>query len=133
MEKRYAPGRRFKTSGGDRRGQYTGAEKRHSGSDIAFDATIRAVSPYQVRRESEDLAVVIRSDELLQKKRIGKTATACLFVVDASGSMGVEKRMEAAKGAVFSLLEDSYKNRDRVGLVAFREKGLTWAPTHFKH
>ena len=123
MEKRYAPGRRFKTSGGDRRGQYTGAEKRHSGSDIALDATIRAVSPYQVRRESEDLAVVIRSDELLQKKRIGKTATACLFVVDASGSMGVEKRMEAAKGAVFSLLEDSYKNRDRVGLVAFRGEG----------
>jgi magnesium chelatase subunit D len=31
--------------------------------------------------------------------------------------------MEAAKGAIFSLLEDSYQNRDRVGLVAFRGEG----------
>lgn len=53
---------------------------------------------------------------------MGKTATACLFFVDASGTMGVEQRMEAAKGAIFSLLEDSYQNRDRVGLNAFRGK-----------
>ena len=123
LEKRYAPGRRFDTNGGDHRGQYIGAEKKKVGSDIALDATIRAVAPYQKTRESEALAVVIRSDELLKKRRIGKTSTACLFVVDASGSMGVEKRMEAAKGAVFSLLEESYKNRDRVGLIAFRGEG----------
>lgn len=123
VEKRYAPGRWFDTNGGDRRGQYIGAEKRPTGRDIALDATIRAVSPYQKMRLSDSLAIVIRSDEVLQKKRIGKTATATLFVVDASGSMGVEQRMEAAKGAIFSLLEDSYQNRDRVGLVAFRGEG----------
>lgn len=49
-----------------------------------------------------------------------KAEVACVFVVDASGSMGAEKRMESAKGAVLSLLEDAYKNRDRIGLVAFR-------------
>ncbi|HOJ97233.1 MAG TPA: putative cobaltochelatase [Methanospirillum sp.] len=120
LEKRYAPGRRYETNGADRRGQYIGAQRKLIGTDIAFDATIRAVAPYQNRRRSNNLAVVIRGDEVLQKRRIGKTATACLFVVDASGSMGVEQRMEAAKGAVFSLLEDSYQNRDRVGLIAFR-------------
>ncbi len=120
LEKRYAPGRRYETNGADRRGQYIGAHKKLTGTDIAFDATIRAVAPYQKKRKSDNLAVVIRGDELLQKRRIGKTATACLFVVDASGSMGVEQRMEAAKGAVFSLLEESYQNRDRVGLIAFR-------------
>jgi magnesium chelatase subunit D len=119
-DKIYAPGRRFDTKGSDRRGHYIGAEKRVSGTDIALDATIRAVAPGQRTRPSGDLAVVIRADELLQKRRIGKSATACLFVVDASGSMGVEQRMAAAKGAVFSLLEEAYTFRDRVGLIAFR-------------
>jgi magnesium chelatase subunit D len=43
-----------------------------------------------------------------------------MFVVDASGSMGANRRMESAKGAVLSLLLDSYQQRDKVGMVAFR-------------
>jgi magnesium chelatase subunit D len=31
------------------------------------------------------------------------------------------ERMETAKGAVFSMLIDSYQKRDKIGLVAFRE------------
>lgn len=123
MDQRYAPGRRFDTTGADRRGHYVGAHRSPEKTDIALDATIRAVAPYQQNRKGKGMAVVIKPDELLQKRRVGKTATACLFVVDASGSMGVEQRMEAAKGAIFSLLEDSYKNRDRVGMIAFRGKG----------
>jgi magnesium chelatase subunit D len=41
-------------------------------------------------------------------------------VVDASGSMGVERRMETVKGAVVGLLLDAYQRRDRVALVTFR-------------
>jgi magnesium chelatase subunit D len=120
QDRRYAPGRRYKTHSADRRGHYISAEKRVCGTDIAFDATVRTVAPYQKWRKSDDLAVVIKPDEILLKRRVGKTATACLFVVDASGSMGVEQRMEAAKGAIFTLLEESYQNRDRVGLIAFK-------------
>lgn len=117
---RYAQGRRFETSGPDQRGKYVKGSKIKESRDIALDATIRAVAPLQHGRKTKEMAVVIREDELLQKFRVGKTATACLFVVDASGSMGAQKRMEVAKGAVFSLLEDSYQNRDRVGLIAFK-------------
>ncbi|HWQ64789.1 MAG TPA: magnesium chelatase subunit D family protein [Methanospirillum sp.] len=120
IEERYAQGRRFETSGPDPRGKYVKAFSTPQSTDIAFDATIRSVAHLQHDRKTEKMAVVIRKDELLKKFRVGKTATACLFVVDASGSMGARMRMEAAKGAIFSLLEDSYQNRDRVGLIAFK-------------
>ena len=43
-------------------------------------------------------------------------------MVDASGSMGAMQRMESAKGAVLSLLMDSYQKRDKIGMVAFKGK-----------
>lgn len=120
IKERYAQGRRFETSGPDQRGKYVKARSIPESVDIAFDATIRSVAHLQDDRKTEKMAVVIKKDELLKKFRVGKTATACLFVVDASGSMGAQMRMEAAKGAIFSLLENSYLNRDRVGLIAFK-------------
>ena len=89
--------------------------------DVALDATIRTAAPYQKERKHEsDLAVVIKTQDIREKIRIGKVSTATMFVVDASGSMGANRRMESAKGAVLSLLLDSYQHRDRVGMVAFR-------------
>ena len=43
-----------------------------------------------------------------------------VFCVDASGSMGAQNRMEAAKAAVLDLLVDAYQRRDRVSVVSFR-------------
>ena len=91
--------------------------------DVALDATIRASAPYQKERgldTDSDLAVVIKTEDIREKIRVGKVSTATMFVVDASGSMGANRRMESAKGAVLSLLLDSYQQRDKVGMVAFR-------------
>ncbi|MCX7991937.1 MAG: VWA domain-containing protein [Proteobacteria bacterium] len=49
-----------------------------------------------------------------------KRQTSILFVVDASGSMGVENLMSKTKGLVFSLLKDAYIRRERVGFITFR-------------
>lgn len=54
----------------------------------------------------------------MREKKIGNLV---LFVVDSSGSMGASQRMVAAKGAILSLLVDSYQKRDRVGMVAFKQ------------
>ncbi len=90
--------------------------------DIALDATLRAAAPRQFGREKNGMALSVEESDIrvkIREKRIGNTI---LFLVDASGSMGANRRMAAVKGAVCSLLNDAYQKRDRVGLIAFRKK-----------
>ena len=89
--------------------------------DLAFDATLRAAAPYQKSRDSHGLALSIRREDLRLKIREKRTGNLIVFVVDASGSMGVKKRMTAVKGAILSLLNDAYQKRDRVALITFRK------------
>lgn len=94
--------------------------------DVAFDATIRAAAPFQRRRHSErerrKLAFVVKRQDLQRKVRVRRSANLVLFVVDASWSMAAAERMEATKGAIFSLLRDAYQRRDQVGLVVFQRE-----------
>ncbi|PXF61201.1 MAG: magnesium chelatase [Candidatus Methanogaster sp.] len=122
--RRKTSGRRIPTLALYNRGRYA----RHtlpSGrpTDVAIDGTICAAAPHQSDRctgEDGAAAILIRDQDIREKIRVGKVSTATLFVVDASGSMGASNRMESAKGAVLSLLLDSYQQRDRLGMVAFR-------------
>jgi magnesium chelatase subunit D len=119
---RYAPGRRVKVTKPLPQGRYRSAgDNQTICREIAFDASIRAAAPHQAPHQAYP-RVRIRSQDVRFKRRYGKTATACFFVVDASGSMGAQGRMEGAKGAILSLLEDAYRHRDRIGLIAFRGK-----------
>jgi magnesium chelatase subunit D len=90
-----------------------------TGKDIAIDATIRAAAPYQKVRFGPN-AIKVKGEDIREKERVGKTSAVVLFVVDASGSMGAMQRMEGAKGAVLSMLMDSYQKRDKIGMVAFK-------------
>ncbi|MGI5939954.1 MAG: putative cobaltochelatase [Thermoleophilia bacterium] len=95
-------------------------------TDLALDATLRAAAPFQVRRRSDSAAqslVVVERHDLRQKVREKKVGNVIMFCLDTSGSMGVQERMAATKGAILSLLIDAYQRRDRVGLVAFRGSG----------
>lgn len=85
--------------------------------DLAITATVQAAA---VRRALGDSSVAVAAEDLREAVREARTANLVIFVVDASGSMGAERRMEAAKGAVLSLLLDAYQRRDRVALVTFR-------------
>ncbi|MCK9581108.1 MAG: VWA domain-containing protein [Methanoregula sp.] len=120
MKRLYVSGRRVDTHSAEKRGRYARVRMPHELNDIAFDATMRAAAPHQKNREQNGNSIVIHDQDIREKSRVGKVSVTCVFVVDISGSMGAEKRMESAKGAVLSLLEDAYRNRDRVSLVAFR-------------
>lgn len=101
-------------------------------TDLALDATIRAAVPFQKYRDSGKLAITIEKQDLRKKVREKRTGATILFVVDASGSLGVRKRMETVKGAVLSMLKDSYVKRDKIGMMAFRRSSteLILHPTH---
>lgn len=113
-------GKHGKTKGAAFKGRYVRSRIASGRSDIALDASIRAAAPYQVFRKKEGIALSLEMSDLRQKVRERKSGISVMFLVDASGSMGARKRMVAVKGAVFSLLRESYKNRDKVGLTAFR-------------
>lgn len=107
--------------------------------DIAVDATLRAAvmravssgprgtstyesaTPLVGRRAHQPL---VRPEDLREKVRVRRSGGHIVFVVDASGSMAGARRMSLAKGAVFSLLGESYRMRDTVAMVTFRGSGV---------
>ena len=114
-------GRRAMVESSDTTGRYARSRQVDGKPrDIAFDATIRAAAPYQKSRDREDLSISIKSQDIRVKVRERRSSCTILFLVDASGSLGVRKRMSAVKGAVLSMLRDSYVKRDRIGMMAFR-------------
>ncbi len=115
-------GRRSTTKTSRKRGRYSQSRPSPGdASDLAFDATMRAAAPFQVKREHKGVAFAVRSNDYQKKVRVRKAANLILFVVDASWSMAVAERMQATKGAIMSLLTDAYQRRDRVGLVVFQK------------
>jgi magnesium chelatase subunit D len=91
-------------------------------TDVAVGATVRAAALRVAARPEPDRAraePLVHREDLRQAVREEKAGNLLILVVDASASMGVERRMGAVKGAVLSLLMDAYQRRDRVAVVTF--------------
>ena len=121
---RRASGRRNVTITDSNAGRYVRSKMPEGkASSLALDATLRAAAPHQNSRRASSGSqnrVLIAPWDIRDKVRESMSGSLVLFVVDASGSMGAQRRMVAVKGAIMSLLLDAYQRRDRVGLISFR-------------
>jgi magnesium chelatase subunit D len=86
---------------------------------VALGATAQAA----VIRQAVDGGPALDAEDLRQAVKEQRAGSLVILVVDASGSMGAAQRMEAAKGAVLSVLLDAYQRRDKVALITFRGDG----------
>ena len=98
---------------------------------LAVDATMRTAAPYQARRRERAAEakgvpvsefagrVFIEGGDVRAKKMARKAGSLVVFVVDASGSMALN-RMNAAKGAAINLLGEAYQSRDKICLISFQ-------------
>lgn len=111
-----------------RSGRYIGSRVTdEKNPDLAFDATVRAASPYQRRRheaEDSDMAVLIKKQDMREKVREVRSSSTFLFAVDTSGSLIIRNQMMAVKGAILSLLKQQYVKKDRVGFMTFNSEGI---------
>ncbi len=96
---------------------------------VALIPTLISAAPWQASRKAEQAkkgikstaALIIGKEDVKIKRFRDKSGTLFIFMVDASGSMALN-RMRQAKGAVASLLQNAYVHRDQVSLISFRGK-----------
>ncbi|NTV01573.1 MAG: magnesium chelatase ATPase subunit D [Chlorobiaceae bacterium] len=113
----------------NRRGRFVRAQEGEMKSGkVALIPTLISAAPWQKTRKADKAkkgiktgALVINKEDVKIKKFRDKSGTLFIFMVDASGSMALN-RMRQAKGAVASLLQNAYVHRDQVALISFRGK-----------
>ena len=73
----------------------------------------------------------LHTSDLRLRRRRTPARRFVLYLVDCSGSMGARERMAATKAALLPLLAESYRGRNIVALMGFRDGGASMlvAPT----
>ncbi|MCW5980666.1 MAG: VWA domain-containing protein [Bryobacteraceae bacterium] len=102
------------------RGRYVRADTRKA-PKVALEATLlaAAISHGRSNNRRPGRALLARPSDLRYKQFRVDSGLLVIFAIDASGSMAVN-RIHHAKGAALRLLQDAYRRRFSVAVVAFR-------------
>lgn len=115
--------------GEGRRSRARGTELGHQVADtgyepgacVAVGATLRTAAKRALRGDHTQRPVAVQPQDLRSAVCEGLQANLCVFVIDTSASMAARRRMAAVKGAVWALLTDTYRRRDRVAVIGFHD------------
>ncbi|MEM7746648.1 MAG: VWA domain-containing protein [Pseudomonadota bacterium] len=125
---------RVKKAARHKRGRPAGTRRARKASCERLNilATLRAAAPWQriraqtgvaaVRGANDRKPVIVKQEDFRVVKYKNAPQVTVIFVVDASGSTAIG-RLAEAKGAVETLLSDSYRRRDEVAVISFRGEG----------
>ncbi|MGO9560602.1 MAG: VWA domain-containing protein [Acidimicrobiales bacterium] len=107
-----------------RSGRVIGSRPVGSGSArIAVGATVLAAAERRGGTRPHAGADLVEERDLREVVAAERRSHLIVLCVDASGSMGADDRVAAARSAVLRLLTDAYQRRDRVAVVSFSGDG----------
>lgn len=95
------------------RGIYLKARESENPRSVAIDATIR-----KAVRETGKLEIL--PEHIMEKIRISSGKALYVIILDTSSSMRMDRKIRFAKSLAWSLLRESYENKNYVSLIIFR-------------
>ena len=105
------------STGNAGRGHKVGSRARHDDDEPIEVAGSLLAAAVRQGPSRGGAAPIVEPSDLRTSKISARAGRAVVFLVDASGSMEAKRRLEAARIAARSLLEQSYQGRHQVALV----------------
>ncbi|MBC7118052.1 MAG: magnesium chelatase subunit D family protein [Methanobacteriaceae archaeon] len=96
------------------RGKYIKAKEAANPESVAIDATIKKA----IRENPKNFKIL--PEHLMEKVRISKAEALYIIILDSSSSMKLDKKIKFAKTMAWLLLKESYENKNKIGLIAFK-------------
>ncbi|MDR2623186.1 MAG: VWA domain-containing protein [Methanobrevibacter sp.] len=98
------------------KGKYVKTKFSSDYKDIAIDATLRAAAIHSKNK------ITVKKEDLRTKIRKHKAKASIAVVMDMSGSMMSDEKINKIKGILYKIIKNINKNKDKLSVVGFKGK-----------